>query len=283
MIAADIPTAPLAQLVQIVQAAQPKTPAAQLKVVKTVWSGDTFYGEDYENGKPVNPAGDACSLLKDEHFFQKNGITVKEPTCTIISMEKGPRHGTMIRQADGTYHYTPKKGFTGRDKMQFIVDAEGKKVRLMWDMGVSKYEPKEYEPEGESGQRSFDSQLDPQLADANNLIHSWLALADISALQADLSDVTYSFGMLPGTAVGQTVSTGISATITLDTNAAGHGWFIDSTASDNSEYLPTSDANVWIAKAGSAAEGKMDMLSVLLHEYGHALRIKGVSDDFFQE
>jgi hypothetical protein len=205
MIAADIPTAPLAQLVQIVQAAQPKTPAAQLKVVKTVWSGDAYYWVDhYENGKPVNPAGHACSLLKDEHFFQKNGITVKEPVCTIISMEKGPRHGTMIRQADGTYNYTPKKGFTGRDKMQFLVDAEGKKIRLMWDMGVSKYEPK-----GESGQRSFDSQLDPQLADANNLIHSWLALADISALQADLSDVTYSFGMLPGTAVGQTI--GISA------------------------------------------------------------------------
>jgi hypothetical protein len=26
-----------------------------------------------------------------------------------------------------------------------------------------------------------------------------------------------------------------------------------------------------MAKAGSAAAGKMDMLSVLLHEYGHAL------------
>ncbi|MEQ1526305.1 MAG: matrixin family metalloprotease, partial [Gallionella sp.] len=29
----------------------------------------------------------------------------------------------------------------------------------------------------------------------------------------------------------------------------------------------------WVAKAGSAAAGKMDMLTVLLHEYGHALGI----------
>jgi predicted Zn-dependent protease len=31
---------------------------------------------------------------------------------------------------------------------------------------------------------------------------------------------------------------------------------------------------VWKAKAGSAAYGKMDMISVLLHVYGHALGIE---------
>ena len=30
-----------------------------------------------------------------------------------------------------------------------------------------------------------------------------------------------------------------------------------------SEYLPTHNPNEWIAKAGSAAEGKMDLLSVM--------------------
>ena len=39
----------------------------------------------------------------------------------------------------------------------------------------------------------------------------------------------------------------------------------------NTDFLPTSNPDVWMAKAGSAAAGKMDMLSVLLHEYGHAL------------
>ncbi len=60
----------------------------------------------------------------------------------------------------------------------------------------------------------------------------------------------------------------------LDTNAAGHGWYIDPTPLSNEEFLPTADANIWQAKPGSAAAGKMDMLSVLLHEYGHRLGLE---------
>jgi hypothetical protein len=71
--------------------------------------------------------------------------------------------------------------------------------------------------------------------------------------------------------VGEEMSNGSNTTITLSTSAAGHGWFLDPTPADNSEFLPTSNPNEWIAKAGNAADGKMDMLSVLLHEYGHAL------------
>lgn len=35
--------------------------------------------------------------------------------------------------------------------------------------------------------------------------------------------------------------------------------------------LPTSNPNEWVAKIGSPAYGKMDMYTVLLHEYGYAL------------
>jgi hypothetical protein len=76
------------------------------------------------------------------------------------------------------------------------------------------------------------------------------------------SGVVLNIADLAGGALGQTTG----STITLDTNAAGNGWFIDTTPADNSEYLPTSNPNEWVAKAGSAAAGKMDMLSVLLHE-----------------
>ena len=61
------------------------------------------------------------------------------------------------------------------------------------------------------------------------------------------------------------------AFITLDTKAAGHGWFIGPTPGTNEEHLPTSNPNEMGARAGSAAAGKMDMLSVLMREYGHAL------------
>ncbi len=54
--------------------------------------------------------------------------------------------------------------------------------------------------------------------------------------------------------------------ITLDADAAGHGWFIDATPGDNSEFSSSS----LFANNGAAA-GRMDMLSVLLHEVGHAI------------
>lgn len=83
---------------------------------------------------------------------------------------------------------------------------------------------------------------------------------------------------LLGTAVAQTEGEGTSAQIALDTDAAGHGWYIDPTPLDNSDFLPTADPTIFKAAPGSAAEGKMDLLSVLLYEYGHVLGLEHCAD-----
>jgi hypothetical protein len=72
-------------------------------------------------------------------------------------------------------------------------------------------------------------------------------------LGINLGAITLNIANLPGGAVGQTVGTAI----TLDTNAAGDGWYIDPNPAANTDFLPTSNPNVWIAKAGSASRGKM--------------------------
>jgi hypothetical protein len=67
----------------------------------------------------------------------------------------------------------------------------------------------------------------------------------------DLDDIissAYNINMpvedLHGSLLVQTVGTGRDASITLDTNAAGHGWFIDDTPDNNDEFLPTADPEV---------------------------------------
>ncbi|UUO08802.1 peptidylprolyl isomerase [Blastopirellula sp. J2-11] len=51
----------------------------------------------------------------------------------------------------------------------------------------------------------------------------------------------------------------------LDIDAAGYGWFVDSTPAQNEEFS-SSGVNSWNALAESDADGKIDLLTVILHE-----------------
>jgi hypothetical protein len=63
--------------------------------------------------------------------------------------------------------------------------------------------------------------------------------------------------------------------IRFSANGAGFGWFIDSTPLDSAEFSFDAERGNWSALAGFGAEGKLDLLTVLIHELGHVL---GTSD-----
>ncbi len=65
---------------------------------------------------------------------------------------------------------------------------------------------------------------------------------------------------------GNLLAVASSTTIYLDIDAAGYGWFLDATPGENSEF-----DSLGRALAGTAADGRMDLLSVLVHEFGHIL------------
>ncbi|MDH7500753.1 MAG: hypothetical protein QHH30_10290, partial [candidate division NC10 bacterium] len=71
----------------------------------------------------------------------------------------------------------------------------------------------------------------------------------------------------------------LGSEVTIDTDAAGYGWFIDSTPSTDSEFQRQTGSGQWLAAPSSPAYGEMDLLTVALHELGHVLGYADVSPE----
>jgi len=93
-----------------------------------------------------------------------------------------------------------------------------------------------------------------------------------------LNTVEVRVANLPGSTLAWT----LGSTIWLDADAAGQGWFIDPTPFNNEEFVPNStlstrssalDHAPWqlVARPGSVAYGRVDLLTTVLHEMGHVL------------
>jgi len=117
-------------------------------------------------------------------------------------------------------------------------------------------------PEGESVTAA---QLDAMLVSAIVLWTKELG-ADEARL-ALLETVTIGVANFAGAELG---STG-SGSILIDADAAGHGWFVDVSAADSSEFSVRLDRNALAATPSSDAFGRMDLLTVVMHEIGHVL------------
>jgi hypothetical protein len=91
-----------------------------------------------------------------------------------------------------------------------------------------------------------------------------LSASDLARLRATSVQVTdLPDGYLGAAALNGTV-------ISLDDDAAGHGWFVDPTPADDSEFTVNTAVGLG-AGAISPAAGRMDLLTVLMHELGHVI------------
>jgi len=84
---------------------------------------------------------------------------------------------------------------------------------------------------------------------------------------AALDSLVVNIADLGGDALGDT----LGSTITLDVDAAGHGWFVDLTPLDDSEFAVSAEASTLTALPGSGAVARMDLVTVLMHEMGHVM------------
>jgi hypothetical protein len=113
------------------------------------------------------------------------------------------------------------------------------------------------------------SQLNPIVDEA---IRRWAA-AGLSAQDIHkLRNASISIADLPDLQLGWAAESGIA----IDEDAAGYGWFVDSTPASNEEFQ-VSKSNGQLIAADSAAADRMDLLTVVEHEMGHFLGLDDAS------
>ena len=260
MFVMDVPYVP-AQQPSIMLAAGTSTPTnavQQPSYILKECQGVPSTGDPRSAERSVDPAGAL------QNYMEKRAQHALDPTAfkNPILLE-GPKHGKMTREVDNRggvfFGFEPTPEYIGKDRAVFTVEYKGQIYKIVIDFVVD---------HTIGGEEEYDVPYCPK----PKLIKINKPISGSSGL--DSNGVSVSFVDLPTGALGQTIGT----TITLDTNAAGYGWFVDSTPGLNEEFLPTADPTVWKAKAGSAAEGRMDMLSVLLHEYGHVVGLDHSAD-----
>lgn len=106
------------------------------------------------------------------------------------------------------------------------------------------------------------SDLEAIVAEA---LASWAVAGLDSQAMARLRSVDYVIADLPGATLGLAQH----STVYLDSTAAGHGWFIDSTPALDEEYERVGFRGT-LRAADPSATGRMDLLTAVLHELGHS-------------
>jgi hypothetical protein len=243
------------------------TEKGPLGIPALTWAAPSFeYSSKWEdvNTDILSLATQSCSQL--DLIAKQAGAW--GPECKITKFIEKPTRGklsspTWPNPRTGDYRYTAHS--VGNDRVRFILEnGAGKKVDVTVEIHINKWQPE--------GDATIES--DGNVASVEPAAGILENNPGGSNNSFRLQGISISFTSLSGSAIGQTTG----QTITLDDNAAGWGWFIDPTPGSNEEFLPTADPNVWKARPGSEAEGKMDMLSVLLHEYGHTLGLDHSAD-----
>jgi VCBS repeat-containing protein len=119
--------------------------------------------------------------------------------------------------------------------------------------------------------------LAPIVAEA---IQHWIDAGVTADQVTALQGIHFSIADLDGAALANT----FGSMITLDSNGAGWGWFVDPTPAQNEEFGPTHSATELVASSADAGN-HIDLLTAVEHELGHALGLEhtNIAGDLMQD
>jgi len=110
--------------------------------------------------------------------------------------------------------------------------------------------------------------LQPIISEA---ISQWTSAGLDATAAAKLTQVQFAVSDLPGSYLGETEGN----LIQIDSNAAGHGWFVDPAPALDEEFTPSDQQ---LRAVAPQAVDRIDLLTVVEHELGHILGLKDLDD-----
>ena len=192
-----------------------------------------------------------------------------DPDGDLLSavLFKGPQHGTLPLNSDGSFSYLPNSGYAGEDSFTYQA-SDGQAMSSLAAVTIHVAAAPQQNLRLAGGFVAPVATQSLTTLELSALTAEGLARWELVAPNAigRLGPVTASIHDLPGSVLGSAQGSHIA----VDANAAGRGWFVDPTPASDSEFLLGSGSSL-TAQPGSAAAQGVDLLTVVMHEIGHLL------------
>jgi hypothetical protein len=197
-----------------------------------------------------NASGFDLRVAAQTHFFLRGVepmvVDISRIEIKVIYIVRQPEHGHLIWGENSLYgegSYIPDEGYLGKDRLEALVAVGDDVVRVVYNFVVQKKATDQLE---ESERNALCPKgvfwiISGASTENDSDLASWYRATSLQALLTGASNVFAGLVNLSNNAVAQTTGTGSSAQIAFDTDAAGHGGFIDYTPYLNEEWLPTSN------------------------------------------
>ena len=166
----------------------------------------------FSDGLSLYPEGGAVTMFPEARFDVDLQAAIEAAKVEVVQQ---PKHGVVVFK-DGTgFKYVPNPDYVGNDKIEFLVNIDGKNIKLIYFIKVvddaklldTHHLSERYRKYCPKDQWRISSSLGDSSALASMLTQSWLTHTQ--------SKVTVTFADLSGQSVGETTGNVSNAMITL--------------------------------------------------------------------
>jgi hypothetical protein len=193
--------------------------------------------------------------------------TDSEGHSLSASVVDGPSHGSLYFNSDGSFSYTPDVDYVGTDSFTYRA-FDGYDYSELATVTIDV-----------TASLRFDGEVIENSTAPAVTREAIFGLLDDAAIlwqahgitQQTLTQLLDSLEVVVTDLAGSQLAGVSGRKLYIDSNAAGRGWFVDTTPQDSTEFELFDEDGDWLAGSNSAAYGKLDLLTAVLHEMGHLL------------